>query len=165
MIFLCICAAENTALEPTGVDLNILIDHHQLTTTTYLLLILGWEGLQRGDPESLPPVRWRRDGQDLIQESEESSQGAGREPYRWRAAGKTRKTPCNIVSCLSPFIKFRYMNVSVFTSLHSSFNSLLVSCVCEGDDRRGRQGRRWRGEPAGVPAHYEENLPVLKEVH
>lgn len=36
-------------------------------------------------------------------------------------------------------------------------------CVCEGDDRRSRPGRGWRSEPAGVPAHYEENLPLLKE--
>jgi len=71
------------------------------STTTYQLqnvrlwlnyspssLILGREGLQRGDPESFPPVWWRRDRQDLIQESEKSRQRAGREPHRWRAAGK-----------------------------------------------------------------------------
>lgn len=35
--------------------------------------------------------------------------------------------------------------------------------VSEGNDRRGGQGWRRRSEPAGVSAHYEENLPVLKE--
>ena len=30
-----------------------------------------------------------------------------------------------------------------------------------GDDWRGRPRRRWGGEPAGVPAHYEEDQSVL----
>lgn len=56
---------------------------------------------------------------------------------------------------------YALFEVHSVTSIPLNFHPVL--CVCEGDDRRSRQGRRWRGEPAGVPAYYEENLPLLKE--
>lgn len=122
-------------------------------------LIIGREGLQRGDPESFPPVRRWRDGQDLIQESEESSKRAGREPHRWRAAGKAHQL-LNICSAASNMSTRHSLTDEIKLAFH-----FLFLRVCVGDDRWSRQGWRRRSEPAGVPAHYEENLPVLKEVH
>lgn len=41
----------------------------------------------------------------------------------------------------------------------------LILFFSAGNDRRSRPGWRWGSEPAGVSAHYEENLPVLKQVN
>lgn len=61
------------------------------------------------------------------------------------------------------YTKFKCIIYQVHSVTAILLNFHPVLCVCEGDDRRSRQGRRWRGEPAGVPAYYEENLPLLKE--
>lgn len=110
--------------------------------------ILGWEGLKRRNPEGVSLVRWRRNRQDLLQEPEAGGQRAGREPHRRRTAGM----PAQNHTCRS-----------VLPILASSSLNSPPCFACEGDDWRSRQGRRWRGEPAGVPAYHEENLPLLTE--
>lgn len=110
--------------------------------------ILGWEGLKRRNPEGVSLVRWRRNRQDLLQEPEAGGQRAGREPHRRRTAGM----PAQNHTCRS------VLPIPASSSLNSP-----PCFACEGDDWRSRQGRRWRGEPAGVPAYHEENLPLLTE--
>lgn len=109
--------------------------------------ILGWEGLKRRNPKGFPLVRWRRNRQDLLQEPEEGGQRAGGEPHRRRAAGMPAQNHAHR----------SILPIPASSSLH--FHPF----ACQGDDWRSRQGRRWGGEPAGVPAYHEENLPLLTE--
>lgn len=98
---------------------------------SWLLMITEWKRLQRRNPEGVPALRWWLHGKNLVQKSQESGQGAGRKPHRWRAAGTALPQCLGVLPVIWVWLHF-CLHKKIITNMNSLMHLSAVTCTCCG---------------------------------